>query len=838
MSLHDLQHELELESLHMGIERDQRSRDTLEDLGQAASHPLYTSVIRGLMPSVARAVERQLREVKRSDRHIVMLRSMPPEVLAFCGLWQAFNNVGQPMRRMCLGIGGAIEDHLWTEAIREADAKAAEDDEDAGAGFERHWARIKERNAGQRQRRRALEHYAEELSVEFERWDAPRKLQVGSVVINAMLAADAIVLRKDPEGVDELDFSHGVLAALSDLNQEAPWIRAATLPMIVAPKPWRGWDDGGYLTRNSQRMNPLVRSGNRKHRQLVEDAIKAGSMDRCLMALNVIQATPWRINRRMLDIITECHERGLEIDGLPRKKLHEVPPRLPEDASKDELILARWKRAKVRRRNLTLQGQLVTFRADVSTARRFVEHERIWLPHNMDFRGRVYPIPHFNQQRSDYVKAMMDFADGVDLTEEGRIWLFIHAANCGDFDKVSKRPFDDRVAWTKDNLGIIYDCAEDPFGQQFWMKADKPFEFLRACIELRDLWLADCHDYQFTSHLPIQIDGSNSGLQHYSAFLRSSGDGAQVNLVPSDVPADVYAEVARRVEEVAKASTDPLAQLWLAYGITRKVVKRNVMTFPYSSEAFGFREQIMEDLMTPLADAVIDKKIDRHPFGDDEGWAAAGWMAKHVYQAVIETVSCASGAMRWFKTVAGALAHEGHGLTYVTPIGLPVLHEYTEWDVRRVIVLLLDKSVSLQDATSEDKVTDEGVYRRIRSSMRMTPTRVIVKSKQKSAVSPNIVHSMDGSHLMLTTLAALDAGVQCFSLIHDSFGTHASHMGLMFRTVRQAMVDMYESYDTIDHIRQAASAALSPRGLKKIASAPERGDLDLRLILKSEYAFA
>ena len=39
--------------------------------------------------------------------------------------------------------------------------------------------------------------------------------------------------------------------------------------------------------------------------------------------------------------------------------------------------------------------------------------------------------------------------------------------------------------------------------------------------------------------------------------------------------------------------------------------------------------------------------------------------------------------MKFFQKCAGALAHERKGLMWVSPIGLPVLHKYTEWAPNR-----------------------------------------------------------------------------------------------------------------------------------------------------------
>jgi DNA-directed RNA polymerase len=48
----------------------------------------------------------------------------------------------------------------------------------------------------------------------------------------------------------------------------------------------------------------------------------------------------------------------------------------------------------------------------------------------------------------------------------------------------------------------------------------------------------------FISTVPIALDGSCSGIQHYAALLRDEATGARVNILPSDEPADVYGDVA------------------------------------------------------------------------------------------------------------------------------------------------------------------------------------------------------------------------------------------------------------------------------------------------------
>lgn len=81
------------------------------------------------------------------------------------------------------------------------------------------------------------------------------------------------------------------------------------LPMIVPPKPWMTMESGGYLTQSS--MQPLVRlTDNQYMRGLLKSADTQGQLNTVLHGLDVLGATPWRINKKLLKIVVECWKSG------------------------------------------------------------------------------------------------------------------------------------------------------------------------------------------------------------------------------------------------------------------------------------------------------------------------------------------------------------------------------------------------------------------------------------------------------------------------------------------------------------------------------------------------
>lgn len=67
---------------------------------------------------------------------------------------------------------------------------------------------------------------------------------------------------------------------------------------------------------------------------------------------------------------------------------------------------------------------------------------------------------------------------------------------------------------------------------------------LATCMEISNA-IRSGDPENFISHLPVHQDGSCNGLQHYAALGRDEYGGKQVNVLPSERPEDVYAEVSR-----------------------------------------------------------------------------------------------------------------------------------------------------------------------------------------------------------------------------------------------------------------------------------------------------
>lgn len=131
------------------------------------------------------------------------------------------------------------------------------------------------------------------------------------------------------------------------------------------------------------------------------------------------------------------------------------------------------------------------------------DEEGFYYPHNLDFRGRAYPMhPHLNHLSSDLCRGLLEFAEGRPLRKTGVYWLKIHLANLYG-GVVKKLSYDQRVAFVENHLNEVLDSADNPLnGNCWWLKAEDPFQCLAACMNLSEA-LKSSSPHTVISHLPI-----------------------------------------------------------------------------------------------------------------------------------------------------------------------------------------------------------------------------------------------------------------------------------------------------------------------------------------------
>lgn len=584
-------------------------------------------------------------------------------------------------------------------------------------------------------------------------------------------------------------------------------------PMVHPPRPWTSSRCGGYLNEDLQgnKNTTLIRTFNKRYLKTLDSV----DLTRVLDSINAVQATPWRINKDILEILEWCWDQKIPLgsDGKELMPRYEptIPPGIPEGYTyasyKEEHPIDFKKlmtfRATTFKENMRARSKRFLAKYCLGIAKRYKDREAIWFPHNADFRLRIYPIPTLlNPQGSDLSKGLLEFAEGKRLGEDGAYWLHVHAANCWGVDKVSNA---ERVEWTQRNIDAILDSAMNPKdGMCFWMEADKPVSALAVAFELLKYQV---HGDDLVSHLPVYMDGTCNGLQHFSAMLRDEVGAKATNLIPQDKPNDIYAQVANIVKDKAEMAAhqgDQWANAWVPI-ITRSTVKQPVMTLPYGATLRGMSGQLEEWL----------KKNSPMLFTYTDTLRACNWLAKVTYDSIGEVVQAAILAMNYLQGVARVLAKLDKPVSWVTPIGFPVLQYYMKFDSKRFQASIKGKKITVSISTD---------------------TYSLDRGRQGQGIAPNFVHSGDSSHLLLTVLLAKQQGIDSFAMVHDSYGTHASDVSVLHACIREAFVEMY-SPNVLQEFHENIKKQLDDEDIVLLPEPPMLGNLDLETVKDSEYFF-
>ncbi|KAI5678798.1 hypothetical protein M9H77_09748 [Catharanthus roseus] len=570
------------------------------------------------------------------------------------------------------------------------------------------------------------------------------------------------------------------------------------MPMLIPPLNWSGYDKGAHLFLPSYIMRT---HGAKQQKDAVKRCQKA-QLEPVFQALNTLGNTKWRVNKRILAVVDRIWSSGGQLADLVDRE--DVPlPEKPDTEDEQEIQKWKWKVKTAKKENSERHSQRCDIELKLAVARKMKDEEGFFYPHNLDFRGRAYPMhPHLNHLGSDLCRGILEFAEGRPLGNSGLRWLKIHLANVygGGVDKLS---YEGRVAFAENHIEDIFDSADRPLeGNRWWLHAEDPFQCLATCINLSEA-LRSPFPESTISHMPIHQDGSCNGLQHYAALGRDKLGAAAVNLVGGEKPADVYSGIAARVLDIMRRdaelpATDPDASRarLLLNQVDRKLVKQTVMTSVYGVTYIGARDQIKRRLQ------------ERGVINDEpELFAAACYAARVTLTALGEMFEAARSIMSWLGECAKIIAMENRAVQWTTPLGLPVVQPYRKLG-RHLI------KTSLQVLTLQ-RETD----------------KVMVK-RQKSAFPPNFVHSLDGSHMMMTAVACREAGLN-FAGVHDSYWTHACDVDRMNRILREKFVELYEA-PILENLLESFETSFPKL---KFPPLPERGDFDLREVLDSPYFF-
>ena len=734
-----------------------------------------------------------------------------------------FNRIHSVIKAQALykAIGQALEDEFKMEAYKEENKHY----------YESIQKDLNSRGAkANRKKNITTGVFGKRLEFHLDKWTITEKFQAGLVLLNLFINSTGLVQFEDcykrGKHYRFVITTDNLQKWIEDINTKMEVMNPFFLPMVCPPKEWTGILDGGYISPYLKK-NKLIKNNDKEYLKILESA----PMEKVYESINHIQNTAWRVNTKVLDVVNKLWSEGRAVAELPdREDEPLIPYPYPHKNTKTDSyteeeieVIKKWKREtyEIHKRNVQKRSIRILIAQILRIANQFKDYEKIWFPYQMDFRGRLYPIPVLLQpQGSDLAKGLLTFGEGKKLDKDSVNWLKIQGANVYGKDKEGYR---DRIKFIETIEEQIRLYAANPLEHREWTEADKPFQFLAFCFEYSQY--LDNPD-NFITHVPIQLDGTCNGLQHYSALLRDEKGGRAVNLLDSDKPSDIYGVVAQNLEEklnellhngrddISNVSNSSMfINAWLQLGINRKLTKRPVMVLPYGGTLISCREYIGEYLTDNYSPNFLWEHFNCGVSPTDCVYKASQWLSKYLWESITETIQSAIVGMDYLKKVARVVIKQKQPLEWVTPMGLLIRQAYLNRKRKRIETELYGAIITTK-VNIEDK--DE-----------------FDNQRQVNGICPNFIHSLDAACLMSYILKCKQAGITSIMSVHDCYGTLAPDCDNSAKFLREAFVEIYRQ-PILENFTQDVTCFLEEKELPEL---PKQGNLDIEAVLTSKYFF-
>lgn len=614
------------------------------------------------------------------------------------------------------------------------------------------------------------------------------KVRIGSTLIDLLIKSGVNIIelvksnKRESNKIKITKYAYNII--LDVMKRNLSGIQNNMVPMIIPPRDWTNFSNGGYLTN---RLNIVKVIDNKIRSKYKVDFDKYSDK---VDSLNKLQKDSFCVNHKILDVLNTILKNRM-VDSKSNKFFPRFLGGLPFIQEVDENILVKGKKLKSSdlmdgeefenindfySKSREIQDNLnsdearsLNFLKTLSIANDFKDYNNLYFVYQFDTRYRKYTHQSFlTPQGKDYAKALLNKTEYVELNEVGEKWFKIHIANVFGKDK---ELLDDRVKWVNENEEMILNIAENAFANlEDWAYCDSPFEFLAGCFAYMD-WKNGGK-----TNLPIQIDATCSGLQIFSGLMLDKEGAENVNVVNKynedgiALRSDIYKIVAdednrmlengeynktldiKKSDETVNYDFTKIANE-IKGKISRTIVKRNVMTLSYNATREGMKQQ--------LNDVVMKINVKNEKFWTDEDWKFVRLVLDLNGKSMDKNIKGARIGQKFLNDLA---VKKGDFLNFNTPLyNAPVYSTSFKYKVKRI-------QTTIGKLTILEKINTVNLR------------------KQKSSFAPNYIHSID-AELLDYVINESNFDV---SAIHDCFIINPNEAENVRYLFREGFIKMME----------------------------------------------
>jgi hypothetical protein len=542
-------------------------------------------------------------------------------------------------------------------------------------------------------------------------------------------------------------------------------MQMSQLPMVIPPKAVRS--NGEYYPYFFFNTNVI----NLEDCQLIkgknDQMFKTIGSNKFYKSIDFLNNIKFRINNVMLDFILKEWMDDNSSDSL-FKGFNIYKEILPEDSKEN-------KNEKIRHNSIYFLYYNI-----ISIAMLF-RNQTFYLPVFADFRGRIYTLSSYlTYQGTDLARSLILFDNDEIINENGKECLNVYLTNLAGYDKLS---WNSRLGKVDEIMNKFDEAIKEFPNKEKIIKLvenlSEPFQFLSiAFAKLHTSKYEEEGNNEIIVNNPILFDASCSGIQHISALTLDTNLATYTNVVttkdnPKDeLPEDFYSYALVLIQKrLLESKNERLQNLKL----TRKIIKRSVMTVPYNISLTGIGGQLEEH---------FNKKWDilkyynyfipaSYTFDNRNMVITSkdfGLLTTIVFEVLTKDIPSLKHLTTYFKDIIKLLNKLNMPITWITPAGIKIRYQQKHFDSK----VVTNKLGSKKPIT----IT--------------IPTNRIDRNKMLRSFMPNFIHSLDACnvHLLLYSLIKNNKNVPVYT-IHDCFASSPNHLSLLELKVKEAFIDIY-----------------------------------------------
>ena len=294
----------------------------------------------------------------------------------------------------------------------------------------------------------------------------------------------------------------------------------------------------------------------------------------------------------------------------------------------------------------------------MSMAELLKDQTELYDPIFLDWRGRMYSKGEYiNYQSHKTALALLRFSKELPITDVGIYYLKCYGASLYGVGTSNET----RVSWVEAHQESI-----QSLDIEFIRKAKNIPLFVAFCMEYKNCFSFN-NPAEYRSSFPVIIDCTCNGMQHIAAMMRDVHIAHKVNLMPSERIEDLYTEVAKNVTE----------KLQLDFELTRKMVKKVVMTVPYNVTLYSATEYFVSNFV--YVPQTKTYTLETNP-KCDLTFKALQTFSAAIYKAFFEMHPALKQVVAYFKAMADLLSEAECPITWHTPSGMRITQSYISFE--------------------------------------------------------------------------------------------------------------------------------------------------------------